>query len=133
MDRVRFEAMLAAYGADPKRWPEAERAEAQAFAAAHPEFAASLAEARAIDALLDAAREPAAGGDLVAARILAKAPTAQPRANLVRPLLALAACAVVGVLVGFGGAHLAPLADPADAALNAAFGDGPESFPGGGG
>ncbi len=57
MTSERFLALVAAYGADARRWPEAERAAARAFAAAHPDAAApALAEADAADALLHASR-----------------------------------------------------------------------------
>jgi len=52
MDLNRFEALVAAYGATPNRWPEEERAAAEAFARADPRAAALLAEADSIDALL---------------------------------------------------------------------------------
>jgi len=56
MDLNRFEALVAAYGATPDRWPDDERAAAQAFARADPHAAALLADADAIDALLFAHR-----------------------------------------------------------------------------
>ena len=56
MDLNRFEALVAAYGATPGRWPDDERAAAQAFARADPHAAALLAEADTIDALLFAHR-----------------------------------------------------------------------------
>lgn len=55
MTSERFLALVAAYGADARRWPEAERAAARAFAAAEPAVAGpALAEADAADALLQA-------------------------------------------------------------------------------
>lgn len=57
MTSERFLALVAAYGADARRWPEAERAAAQAFAAAEADAARpALAEADAADALLHASR-----------------------------------------------------------------------------
>lgn len=59
MTAERFIALVAAYGADVRRWPESERAAAQAFVAAQPEVArAALAEADAVDALLHASPAP---------------------------------------------------------------------------
>ncbi|HWQ87459.1 hypothetical protein [Brevundimonas sp.] len=59
MTSERFLALVAAWGADARRWPEGERSAAQAFAAAHPETArAALAEADAVDALLHLSRAP---------------------------------------------------------------------------
>jgi len=56
MDLNRFETLVAAYGATPNRWPDDERAAAEAFARADPRAAALLAEADAIDTLLFAHR-----------------------------------------------------------------------------
>lgn len=75
MDRTRFDALLEAYGADVARWPEAARAEAEAFAAA-PEAQASLHAARALDRLLDAYQAEAPSLALHR-RILARAPQAR--------------------------------------------------------
>lgn len=122
MDRERFEQIVAAYGAEPRRWPADERAAAEAFATAHADAATLLAEARATDALLEAAQDAAAPSDLLAARILKRAPVAAAPITW-RPFAALVACAVLGLALGFGGALMAPRASSADAALNAAFGD----------
>lgn len=55
MTSERFLALIAAYGADARRWPDAERAAAQAFLAAEADvIGAALAEADAADALLNA-------------------------------------------------------------------------------
>jgi anti-sigma factor RsiW len=56
MDPERFEALIAAYGATPARWPEEERAAAEAFARRDPRAARLLADADKIDALLFAHR-----------------------------------------------------------------------------
>lgn len=57
MTSERFLALIAAWGADARRWPEDERAAVEAFAAARPEIArAALAEADAVDALLHLSR-----------------------------------------------------------------------------
>lgn len=57
MTSERFLALVAAYGADARRWPEPERAAARAFADANPAASApALAEADAADALLHASR-----------------------------------------------------------------------------
>ncbi len=59
MTAERFNALIAAYGADARRWPEGERAAAQAYLAAEPGTArAVLAEADSLDALLHAAPAP---------------------------------------------------------------------------
>jgi hypothetical protein len=59
MTAERFLVLVAAYGADTRRWPEAERAAASAFAAARPDVAqAALAEADDLDVLLHLSRAP---------------------------------------------------------------------------
>lgn len=60
MDQQRFEALAEAYGGDMQAWPAKEQAEANAFAAAHPDIAEPVLEAaKALDAILvDAAIEP---------------------------------------------------------------------------
>lgn len=52
MKLTRFRAILAAYGAQPERWPEGERAAAEALARSSLEAARALAEARALDRAL---------------------------------------------------------------------------------
>ncbi len=59
MNAERFSQLVEAYGADARRWPVAEREAAEAFRLARPdETARLLAEADAVDALLDAAPRP---------------------------------------------------------------------------
>jgi len=54
LTETRFRDIVDAYGADPSRWPEAERAAAAIFARNNPEIAAPiLDQARALDAWLD--------------------------------------------------------------------------------
>lgn len=73
MTMDRFEALVAAYGGDPLRWPEAERVAAQMLAARDGAAARLLAEAEALDRLLDEAPAAAVNAAL-AARILAARP-----------------------------------------------------------
>ena len=77
----RFAALLDAYGADPARWPDAERAGAHALLDRSAEARARRDAAAALDALRD--RAAAAPSSALAARILAQAPPA-PRAKVVR-------------------------------------------------
>ena len=119
MDRARFEAIIAAYGAEPRRWPEAERAAAEQF---YAENRGDLGEAMALDAALDGARQsydPA----LLAARIVK-----QQRASRGAPApgarWALAACALAGVAIGFGAGAAAATDEPGQilgAALEAPY------------
>jgi len=111
MDLARFGALLEAYGAEPSRWPAAERAAAEAFAVEHPNAVSPLLrEARALDAALDQGQAAdAPNHDLLAARILRRRPALEALDR--RALVALAACAVFGVLIGYGGGLLAPPSD----------------------
>jgi hypothetical protein len=106
MDRERFLHLLEAYGGDFRRWPAETRALAAAYAAQDADAASALAEARALDRALDAARHGAEPSAALAARILAQAPRAAAFDR--RALFALAACAVFGVVIGYGGGLLAP-------------------------
>ncbi|MGV9008973.1 hypothetical protein [Brevundimonas sp.] len=57
MTPARFIALTEAYGADRRRWPEAERAKADAYVAAHPDAARrAMADADTLDAQLFASR-----------------------------------------------------------------------------
>jgi hypothetical protein len=59
MTAERFLALVAAYGADRRRWPEGERAAAEAFAATGADIARpALDEADAVDALLHRSPTP---------------------------------------------------------------------------
>lgn len=126
-DRVR--ALLDAYGADPGRWPEAERAAARRLVAADPALAAEFAEAAAVDTLLDALPDPAPSPALRVAlkdipdrarlgwadRLAALWPFEAPW----RPAAGLAAAAVVGIAVGFA----TPETSTADATMTVAYYD----------
>lgn len=118
MDRARFEAILAAYGADPKRWPQDERAAAEAFAAEAPEI---VQDARTTDALLDLDRDAAPASLPLIRALIAAAP--KPVVSW-RAAAALAACAVLGLAAGYSSGRLAPDPGAAEAVLSAAFGEG---------
>lgn len=108
MDAQRFESLTAAYGAEPGRWPQVERAAALAFQRDNRAAAERiLFEARMIDAVLDAAPTQAPSAEL-RDRVLARAP--RPRSGRPRVLfgaprwlpsagVAALACAV-GMWVG---------------------------------
>lgn len=114
MDRARFEHLVGAYGADFARWPAAERQAGEAFADAHPdEVSALLAEARRLDALLAYARGDTPNVTALSARILVGAPQSLQGFG-VGARWALAACALLGVVAGYGGGLLAPPAGDAD-------------------
>lgn len=124
MNRERFAQLLEAYGADLKRFPAAERTDAEAYLAAHAaEAAAALAEARALDAMLEAAREAPASNPALASQIMNTAPRRHVRAASFdrRTGWALAACAVFGVALGYGGGLLAPAVQDPDSVILAAL------------
>jgi hypothetical protein len=108
MDRERFDTLLEAYGADFTRWPANERAAGAAFAAQHAaEVGEAIEAARALDASLNAARGVVGDLSALSARIMAAAPRRKPGFDR-RAVFALAACAVFGVLIGYGGGLLTP-------------------------
>lgn len=110
MTEERFHQILSAYGANPERWPAAERAQAQAFAAANR---ARLASALAVEAGLDdllgtGERQP---GELLERRILRRLEQ-MPVWNWRAPAVAAAAALILGVMLGFSsGALLTPADD----------------------
>jgi hypothetical protein len=127
MNEDRFRELSEAFGGDLCRWPEAERADAEAFAAACPEAArAALAEAEALDRLLFAFAAGAASQNL-RARIVDAAPRQRAVGRAWRWVagaglgVGLAACCAAGVAAGF---TLAPrsvtrmIAGPAQAENN---------------
>ena len=114
MTRDRFTQLLDAYGGDSKRWPEAERADALAFAKSDRTAEAALDEARKLDALLAVMTVNAPAID-AATIVTAAAQLPQERAPNVlpfkrrfggRPALAwtragaLAAAAICGFVIG---------------------------------
>ncbi len=110
----RLQDLLDAYGANAARWPEGERAGAQALIAAEPRAARLLEDARRLDRTLDALAVAPAGlalRDAILRRV--RAAGAQHRLSWrdvlgdflpVRPLwpnlAGLAAAAVLGVGIG---------------------------------
>lgn len=132
MNRERFEQLLQAYGADFRRWPAEARADGEAFAAAHAdEIAGALNAARGLDRVLDAGAAADAPSPALAARILAAAPKPRVRGGFdQRAGWALAACALLGVMLGFGGGMLAPVADNDDSYFSSAFAAPPTTTPG---
>jgi hypothetical protein len=119
MDRERFDYLLAAYGGDFDRWPAETRASASALVARDLAAAAALKEAQALDRVLDQLGDDDGEASALAARVLAQAPRAQAWLDR-RAMLALAACAVFGIMLGYGGGMLAP-SDVDDAYFSAAF------------
>ena len=102
MDFARFEALVAAYGATPSRWPEEERAAAQAFARTDPRAAAVLKEADTIDDLLFAHRvaEPSRTLRAMVLESAPRRPRIVGRLRLWWSSLAFGIAAAGGVLAG---------------------------------
>lgn len=133
IDATRMAAILAAYGADPARWPADERESARAWMAVHgDDLATALADAGALDAVLARDTRGDAPNEALKARVLQGVPgageTVVPFRTPVRSwnagaIAALAACAVIGVVIGFNASNYSAesIAD-ADAALGVAFG-----------
>ncbi len=81
MDLKRFEEIVDAYGAEPRRWPEGERRAAEAFATGREEARAILFAARQMDVALESAVQPIPSAAL-RERILAAAPKRRMRRSL---------------------------------------------------
>jgi hypothetical protein len=137
MNEVRFQEIVAAYGADPHRWPEGERAAAMAFSE-RAGAKAQLREAEALDALLAGYAAPGANDLEAVVRISRKvsgaalqgAALAAGRAGAGRPgrrrFLAYSrnaaaaagflAAAVTGLAIGFsdGASGVSATADASD-------------------
>jgi len=134
-DRVR--ALLVAYGADPGRWPAAERIAAERVLAADPMLAAELAAERAdaqmLDNLLDTLPVPAPSPALRVAlndipdqaRLgwAGRLATLWPFGAPWRPAAGLVAAAVLGVLVGI--ATPEPTTADSDVAASFIYDDDP--------
>src|SRR5262245_29247152 len=80
--RTRLAEVLAAYGADPARWPAAERERLMAHIDSAPDLQALLAEALEIDQVLSRAEAPAVPAGAVA-RLLARAQQQKPSATVI--------------------------------------------------
>jgi hypothetical protein len=104
MTPERFHQIVEAYGADPRRWPQQERAAGEAWAAAHrAEAEAVLADAAGIDAWLAADTVDPPGAALQQ-RIIGSAPVERPIVPRRRLWWSGAAVAGVGLLGGVAGA-----------------------------
>ena len=105
MDIHRFEQLSAAYGADVRRWPQAEREAAASLMAGQPDAtSAILREADSLDGLLHASRPPVPSAFLREA-VIRSARRSHARSladawsRLWLPGAAAAACAA-GILAG---------------------------------
>jgi hypothetical protein len=132
--RTRLAEVLAAYGADPARWPAAERVPLMAYVESKPDLQALLIEAREIDQVLAGAKTPSVPAG-AAARLLAQAEQQIPKATVIpfdraqarpRPAIwswgaaaALAASFGLGIFLGttnfaahFGDSDVVEIDDP---------------------
>lgn len=104
MTPERFQQIVEAYGAEPRRWPQEDRSAAQAWAQSHrAEADALLAEAAGVDAWLAADKVEPPDAVLMK-RVLDSAPVRQPVAPRRRLWWSGAAVAGVGLLGGVAGA-----------------------------
>lgn len=106
MDQTRFGELAEAYGGDLRRWPEAAREAARAWADAHPlEAERALSDPRRTDAVLFASPNPAVSmalRDRVLAAATTKARAAWPSLKKLLWIggVGWAAAACAGVMVG---------------------------------
>ncbi len=107
MDRKRFEDLADMWGGDLSRWPDALRAEADAFRQADPSAADILSEASELDRLLGTALQ-AEGSDLLTHRIMRSFPKPAFDADWRRPAMAAAIALVTGLAGGYAGGSLVP-------------------------
>src|SRR5688572_2296160 len=102
MNAERFQTLTGAYGGDLARWPAAERSAAETFLTVDSRAADWLAEASALDSLLNAASE-GHQNDLLRERIIRSAPkpvAAPARRTAWVSWAGLAAACVAGVIAG---------------------------------
>ena len=121
MTLERFKAILEAYGGEERRWPTAERESALAFADGSAEAKRLLAEARALDRLLDEA-ETSSADRALEDRIMASFGKSEGGGRSWSrqwiPAGAIAASLVLGLatgaaLPGIAGIHVQEQRDPA--------------------
>jgi hypothetical protein len=138
MNIERFKTLVEAYGANPARWPEAERVSALLFAEESADARAALREAATFDRLLDEAETQPATRALED-RILASLPERAPkparwfdlgaRTRWI-PATAAAVSLLLGLLVGAAVPSLAGIGEngATDPALIALTGTGDEPW-----
>ncbi|SME91818.1 hypothetical protein SAMN06265365_101445 [Tistlia consotensis] len=78
MTEARLRELLDCYGAEERRWPEAERAAARSLLTQHPDLDAERSRAAALDRLLAQAERPRASGALIG-RLVEAAPRGRRR------------------------------------------------------
>lgn len=115
----RFEQIIDAYGADPMRWPEAERTQTEAFMAGSTEAQSLVEDARALDGWLDAGASHAPS-DLLQHRVLKAAPRPHGGVFGWASGAGWAAAAAAGLVLGLSLGQQMSLTTQADQALEQA-------------
>lgn len=108
MEPRRLAEILDAYGADPSRWPDAERDAAGALLADPAGATAPRDAAAALDTVLNAVVAPAPSPELMADILASAAPSGWrrwaaefwPFGPVWQPVSALATAAVLGIVIG---------------------------------
>lgn len=111
MDIDRFKAILDAYGADPARWPEGERAAAVTFLHSDGKAKAAHDRAAELDALIAPAALATAPSEMLTARLLRAVPQPEFFGDWRRVAAAAALALVVGLGGGFASGALVPVSD----------------------
>lgn len=101
MNQQRFEQLLDAYGADPDRWPEAERAAALDWCRDNPGAQNALDMASELDGLIAPAALSPRPSDMLMARLA----RAVPAPAMFDDWKHVAAAAALALAVGIGGGY----------------------------
>ena len=120
VDGTRLRRLLEAYGAEPARWPAAERRSALSLLATPSDAVRLRAEAAELDAWLDQAAPPLPSPELMADVLASASPspwrrwagTLWPFGPIWKPASGLVLACTLGILAG----SLTPGAEPIDAA-----------------
>ena len=105
MDLQRLRDIFDAYGADPRRWPDGERAAAEALVARSAAAAALKEDAAALDMLMDLSTAPSPSPELMARVLADRRPpgllaTLWPFGPVWQPASAMVAAVALGIALG---------------------------------
>jgi len=130
MTLERFKSLIEAYGADPARWPEAERSDAVGFVEASADARRILEEAALLDRVIDLASTtpvtPQLQAKIMAAFVEAAAAPARKASGFGgllpgTPRWVPAAAFVLSLALGLGAGALVPTLAGLDAPVDAAL------------
>ena len=125
MTPERFRQIIAAYGAAPQRWPEAERDAAQAFVSGNSKAQSMLAQEASLDRMLSSYRIAPAGSALTGAIVASARPRRRLNWATIGKGLGLAgaglAGAVAGAILMMAHAPSNPVADDDDGPILTSF------------